>query len=84
MSPDDNAKMRGKETSGRKRLKDGISCDGINKMRRRKINNFECMKEAKKYLHKKRRQRLNMTQDKLLQSNERARLQKMTARLGMS
>ncbi len=33
---------------------------------------------------KKRRQRLNMTQDKLLQSNDRARLQKMTARLGMS
>ncbi len=47
MSPDDNAKMRGKETSGRKRLRDGISCDGINKMRRREINDFECMKEAK-------------------------------------
>ncbi len=31
MSPDDNAKMREKETSGRKRLRDGISCDGINK-----------------------------------------------------
>jgi hypothetical protein len=52
MSPDDNAKMREKETSGRKRLRDGISCDGINKMRRREINDFECMKEAKKYLHR--------------------------------
>ncbi len=47
MSPDDNEKMREKETSERKRLGDGISCDGINKMRRREINDFECMKEAK-------------------------------------
>jgi hypothetical protein len=52
MSPDDNAKMREKETSGRKRLRDGISCDGINEMRRREINDFECMKDAKKYLHR--------------------------------
>ncbi len=33
-------------------MKDGISCDGINKMRRREINDFECMKEAEKYLHR--------------------------------
>ncbi len=48
MSPDDNAKMREKETSGKKRLRDGISCEGVIKMRRREINDFECIKEAKK------------------------------------
>jgi hypothetical protein len=52
MSPDEKAKMREKETIGRKRLRDGISSDEKVKMRRKETNDFECMKEAKKYLHR--------------------------------
>jgi hypothetical protein len=47
MSPDEKDKMREKETIGRKRLRDGISRDERVKMRRKKTNNFECMKVAK-------------------------------------
>jgi hypothetical protein len=35
-------------------------------------------------VEKKRRQCLNITQEKLLESKKRARLQKITSRLGMS
>ncbi len=52
MSPDEKAKMREKETIGRKRLRDGISPDEKVNMRRKVTNDFECMKEAKKHLHR--------------------------------
>jgi hypothetical protein len=52
MSPDEKDKMREKETIGTKRLRDGISPDERVKMRRKETNDFECMKVAKKYLHR--------------------------------
>ncbi len=41
-----------RETIGRKRLRDGISPDKKVKIRRKETNDFECMKDAKKYLHR--------------------------------
>jgi hypothetical protein len=49
---DEKVKMREKETIGRKRLRGGISSDEKVKMRRKERNDFECMKEAKKCLHR--------------------------------
>jgi hypothetical protein len=44
--------MREKETIGRKRLRDGISPDERVKMRKKETHDFECMKVAKKKLHR--------------------------------
>jgi hypothetical protein len=52
MYPDEKIKMREKETIGRKRLRDDISSDEKVKMRRKERNEFECMKAAKKKLHR--------------------------------